>query len=337
MNDVMLMGILDAMEDGVAAFDLEGTTLCLNEKARALLHAKEGEIRRIGDLPQPVRAFFGGVRSGQTETVELFGQAVRLHYHDMTENGLRLGAVLVLCDLGEQQRAERLRSEFTANVSHELKTPLTSISGYAELIETGMAKGEDVRTFAERIRRESNRMLSLVTDVITLSELEDLYRPYKPKRRTRATVAREKGLAPLAALEAAETLKSAAMARGVSLQVSGGPTQVNGVRSLLSELVYNLLDNAIRYNRANGTVSVRTAERTLTVRDTGIGIPKRSQSRIFERFYRVDKSRSKTTGGTGLGLAIVKHVCEQHGASIRLESAEGIGTEITVTFPELER
>ncbi|MBR0507626.1 MAG: hypothetical protein IJJ86_03360 [Clostridia bacterium] len=327
MNDVMLMGILDAMEDGVAAFDLEGTTLCLNEKARALLHAKEGEIRRIGDLPQPVRAFFGGVRSGQTETVELFGQAVRLHYHDMTENGLRLGAVLVLCDLGEQQRAERLRSEFTANVSHELKTPLTSISGYAELIETGMAKGEDVRTFAERIRRESNRMLSLVTDVITLSELEE-----------RAVMEQAEPVDLYAiALEAAETLKSAAMARGVSLQVSGGPTQVNGVRSLLSELVYNLLDNAIRYNRANGTVSVRTAERTLTVRDTGIGIPKRSQSRIFERFYRVDKSRSKTTGGTGLGLAIVKHVCEQHGASIRLESAEGIGTEITVTFPELER
>ena len=327
MNDVMLMGILDAMEDGVAAFDLEGTTLCLNEKARALLHAKEGEIRRIGDLPQPVRAFFGGVRSGQTETVELFGQAVRLHYHDMTENGLRRGAVLGLCDLGEQQRAERLRSEFTANVSHELKTPLTSISGYAELIETGMAKGEDVRTFAERIRRESNRMLSLVTDVITLSELEE-----------RAVMEQAEPVDLYAiALEAAETLKSAAMARGVSLQVSGGPTQVNGVRSLLSELVYNLLDNAIRYNRANGTVSVRTAERTLTVRDTGIGIPKRSQSRIFERFYRVDKSRSKTTGGTGLGLAIVKHVCEQHGASIRLESAEGIGTEITVTFPELER
>ena len=138
------------------------------------------------------------------------------------------------------------------------------------------------------------------------------------------------------AREATETLKSAAMARGVSVQISGGPTPVRGVRSLLSELVYNLLDNAIRYNRANGTVSVRTADRTLTVRDTGIGIPKRFQSRIFERFFRVDKSRSKTTGGTGLGLAIVKHVCEQHGAAIRLSSAEGIGTEITVTFPENE-
>lgn len=326
MNDAMLPGILDAMEDGVAAFDLEGTALCLNKKARSLLHAEEDGIGRIDDLPQPVRAFFGGVRSGQSETIELFGQAVRLHYQDMTENGLRIGAVLVLTDLGEQQRAERLRREFTANVSHELKTPLTSISGYAELIETGMAKDGDVRVFAERIRRESNRMLSLITDVITLSELEE-----------RAVMEHAETVDLYAiAREATETLKSAAMARGVSVQISGGPTPVRGVRSLLSELVYNLLDNAIRYNRANGTVSVRTADRTLTVRDTGIGIPKRFQSRIFERFFRVDKSRSKTTGGTGLGLAIVKHVCEQHGAAIRLSSAEGIGTEITVTFPENE-
>ena len=326
MNDAMLPGILDAMEDGVAAFDLDGTALCLNKKARSLLHAEEDGIRRIDDLPQPVRAFFGGVRSGQSETIELFGQAVRLHYQDMTENGLRIGAVLVLTDLGEQQRAERLRREFTANVSHELKTPLTSISGYAELIETGMAKDGDVRVFAERIRRESNRMLSLITDVITLSELEE-----------RAVMEHAETVDLYAiAREATETLKSAAMARGVSVQISGGPTPVRGVRSLLSELVYNLLDNAIRYNRANGTVSVRTADRTLTVRDTGIGIPKRFQSRIFERFFRVDKSRSKTTGGTGLGLAIVKHVCEQHGAAIRLSSAEGIGTEITVTFPENE-
>ena len=326
MNETMLSGILDALEDGVAVFDLEGTVLFLNAKACELLHMTPTTLRRIHDLPEDVHAFFGGVRSGRSETVELFGQAVRLHYQDMTENGLRIGAVLVLTDLGEQQRAERLRREFTANVSHELKTPLTSISGYAELIETGMAKDEDVRVFAERIRRESNRMLSLITDVITLSELEE-----------RAVMEHAETVALYAiAREATETLKRAALARGVSVQISGGPTPVRGVRSLLSELVYNLLDNAIRYNRANGTVSVRTADRTLTVRDTGIGIPKRFQSRIFERFFRVDKSRSKTTGGTGLGLAIVKHVCEQHGAAIRLSSAEGIGTEITVTFPENE-
>ena len=324
MNDTMLKGILDAMEDGVAAFDLEGTALCCNEKANSLLHAKEGEIKRIDDLPAPVRAFFGGVRSGQSETVELFGQAVRLHYHDMTENGMRLGAVLVLCDLGEQQRAERLRREFTANVSHELKTPLTSISGYAELIETGMAKGEDVAAFAARIRRESNRMQTLITDVITLSELDE-----------RAVTEQAEPVDLFAiAQEAAETLRSAAMVRGVSVQVSGGPTQVNGVRSLLSELVYNLLDNAIRYNRDNGTVTVRTTDRQLSVRDTGIGIPKHHIGRIFERFYRVDKSRSKEAGGTGLGLSIVKHGALIHNASIDLKSAPGQGTAITVRFPK---
>ena len=319
----MLSGVLDALEDGVAVFDLEGTTLFCNVKAYALLHKKPGEIKRLHDLPDGVRAFFGGVRSGRTETIELFGQAVRLHYQDLRENGLRTGAVLLLTDLGEQQRADRIRHEFTANVSHELKTPLTSISGYAEMIENGMAREEDVHVFAERIRRESNRMLSLVSDIITLSELDE---------RQILEQAETVDLYALAA-ETVETLKSAAMVRGVSVQLSGGPMQVFGVRTLLSELIYNLLDNAIRYNRDNGSVSVRTAGRTLSVRDTGIGIPKHHISRIFERFYRVDKSRSKATGGTGLGLAIVKHICEEHGATITLKSAEGIGTEITVTFP----
>lgn len=326
MNDTMLSAILDAMEDGVVAFDLEGTTLLCNDAAYTLLHRSPGEIRTIADLPNEVLPFFEGVRSGSTETVELFGEAVRLRYQDVTENGLRTGAVLILSDLGEQQRAERMRREFTANVSHELKTPLTSISGYAEMIENGMARDADIRLFAERIRRESNRMRSLVSDIITLSELDEraLYRQAEPV-----------DLYTLAE-EAVETLKSAAMLRGVTVQLSGGPTLVKGVRELLSELIYNLLDNAIRYNRDNGTVSVRTADRTLSVRDTGIGIPRHHQSRIFERFYRVDKSRSKATGGTGLGLAIVKHITQQHHAELTLKSAEGIGTEITVTFPKNE-
>lgn len=326
MNETMFSGILDAIEDGVVVFDLEGTALCCNEKANALLHIKPGELKRLQELPDEVRMFFCGVRSGGSETIKLFNKAVRLHYQDMYENGMRTGALLILTDLGEQQRADRIRHEFTANVSHELKTPLTSISGYAEMIENGMARDEDVRVFAQRIRRESNRMLSLVTDIIALSELDE---------REIEKQAEPVDLYALAQ-ETVETLKSAAMVRGVSVQLSGGPTTVLGVRALLSELIYNLLDNAIRYNRDNGTVSVRTANRTLSVRDTGIGIPKHHQSRIFERFYRVDKSRSKATGGTGLGLAIVKHISEQHHAEIKLKSAEGIGTEITVVFPPMQ-
>ena len=323
MNETILAGLLDSLEDGVAAFDLDGHTLCCNAAACRLLHMNADSLHHIFDLPQPVRMFFRDVRSGDSTTVELDHQAVRLQYHDITKDGLRVGAVLTLTDIGEQDRVERIRREFTANVSHELKTPLTSISGYAEMIENGMAREEDVHVFAERIRRESNRMLSLVSDIITLSELDE---------RQILEQAETVDLYALAA-ETVETLKSAAMVRGVSVQLSGGPMQVFGVRTLLSELIYNLLDNAIRYNRDNGSVSVRTAGRTLSVRDTGIGIPKHHISRIFERFYRVDKSRSKATGGTGLGLAIVKHICEEHGATITLKRAEGIGTEITVTFP----
>ena len=324
MQDRILTGVLESLEDGVAAFDLDGHVLCCNEAAYRLLHMDADSLRHVFDLPEPVRSFFGGVRSGESRTVVLYKQAVRLQYHDITENGLRVGAVLTMFDIGEQYRVERIRREFTANVSHELKTPLTSISGYAEMIENGMARDEDIRAFAARIRRESNRMLALVSDILTLSELEE------------SGVAEPEETVDLHALaeSSIETLKSAAMVRGVTVQLSGEPTPVKGSPVLLSELVYNLLDNAIRYNRDNGTVSVRTYNNTLTVRDTGIGIPKNHQNRIFERFYRVDKSRSKATGGTGLGLAIVKHICEQYGAAVTLNSAEGIGTEITVTFPQ---
>jgi Signal transduction histidine kinase len=323
MNETMLRGILDTLEDGVAVLDLEGSVLYCNAVACELLHKAPDACRRLSDLPDGVRAFFGEVRSGRSETVHLFGRAVRLRYQDLFENGMRTGAVLVLTDLGEQERAERLRHEFTANVSHELKTPLTSISGYAEMIENGMAKGDDIRRFAERIRRESNRMRTLVADIITLSELDE-----------RALIAQAEPVDLYAlAEETVETLKSAAMLRGVTVQLLGEPTTVQGVRALLSELIYNLLDNAIRYNRDNGAVLIRVAKRSLSVRDTGIGIPKHHQSRIFERFYRVDKSRSKATGGTGLGLAIVKHISKQHGAALTLKSTEGVGTEITVTFP----
>lgn len=318
-----MFGILNAMEEGVAAFDLEGQTLCCNAVACDLLHLEGATFYGVPDLPEPVRSFLGGVRSGESTTIELFGRAVRLHYQDVKRDGMRVAAVLTLIDIGEQHRVERIRREFTANVSHELKTPLTSISGYAELIENGMAQGEDVRIFAERIRREANRMLSLVSDIITLSELDESELKHPEELVDLFEIAEN----------SIETLKSAAMVRGVTLNLSGKPTEVVGNRTLLSEMIYNLVENAIRYNRANGTVSVRVSDGTLVVRDTGIGVPKSHQNHIFERFYRVDKSRSKATGGTGLGLAIVKHICEQHNASLTLDSAEGIGTEIAVTFP----
>ena len=230
---------------------------------------------------------------------------------------------------------ETMRREFTANVSHELKTPLTSISGYAELIETGMAKPADVPTFAARIHKEAQRMIALVSDILQLSELDS----------TQASHSREPvtEMAPvdLAALvkETAQNMTVNARRAYVTLQYDARPATVRGSRDQLSELTQNLCDNAIRYNRPGGHVELRCGVGGdgcpyFEVEDNGIGIPQDSQTRVFERFYRVDKSRSKATGGTGLGLAIVKHIALLHDARIDLQSQVGTGTTIRVTFPK---
>lgn len=221
-----------------------------------------------------------------------------------------------------------MRQEFTANVSHELKTPLTSISGYAELIETGMASEADVTRFAHGIHSSANRLLTLINDIIRLSELD--------ATEVEATFERL-NLYQLAAV-CVELLAMNAEKHGVSISLSGSECYINGNRQMMEELLYNLCDNAIRYNNAGGKVEVEVhpenGETLLTVRDTGIGIPKEHQERIFERFYRVDKSRSKSTGGTGLGLAIVKHIIAKHNARMELDSEPGQGTTISVIFME---
>ena len=230
-----------------------------------------------------------------------------------------------------RENNEKMRQEFTANVSHELKTPLTSISGYAELIETGIAKPEDVPDFGRKIHSEATRMIQLVNDILQLSKLD--------------TVS-ETGDAPVmetvdlldVAKECVERQKLNARRAYISLTYLGESAPVLGSRALLDELCQNLCDNAIRYNRPGGKVQIITAcsrdgHCSLTVTDNGIGIPREAQSSVFERFYRVDKSRSKATGGTGLGLAIVKHIARIHNARIKLESQVDVGTTITVTFP----
>ena len=230
-----------------------------------------------------------------------------------------------------RENNEKMRQEFTANVSHELKTPLTSISGYAELIETGIAKPEDVQGFAQKIHVEATRMLQLVNDILQLSKLDSA-------SETGSTPAMEVVDLLDVAKECVERQKLNARRAYISLSYLGESAPVRGSRDLLDELCQNLCDNAIRYNRPGGKVQITTAcsrdgHCTLTVADNGIGIPKEEQSSVFERFYRVDKSRSKATGGTGLGLAIVKHIARIHGARIKLESQVDEGTTITVTFP----
>ena len=230
-----------------------------------------------------------------------------------------------------RENNEKMRQEFTANVSHELKTPLTSISGYAELIETGIAKPEDVQGFAQKIHVEATRMLQLVNDILQLSKLDSA-------SETGNTPAMEVVDLLDVAKECVERQKLNARRAYISLSYLGESAPVRGSRDLLDELCQNLCDNAIRYNRPGGKVQITSAcsrdgHCTLTVADNGIGIPKEAQSSVFERFYRVDKSRSKATGGTGLGLAIVKHIARIHGARIKLESQVDEGTTITVTFP----
>ena len=224
-------------------------------------------------------------------------------------------------------RAAKVRQDFTANVSHELKTPLTAISGYSELMEAGMVQGEEVKHYAKEIRHNSNRLLALINDIIHLSEMD----------RTEYEVPMQQVNLSELVQNNLESLKVSAEQREVALRYVGEPAYVYGNAGLLEELLWNLCDNAIRYNVEQGMVKVQV-EKTkdkvnLVVSDTGIGIPVEHQERIYERFYRVDKSRSKETGGTGLGLAIVKHIVAQHDAELELISKPGEGTKITVSFP----
>ena len=230
-----------------------------------------------------------------------------------------------------RENNEKMRQEFTANVSHELKTPLTSISGYAELIETGMAKPADIPGFAGKIHGEATRMIQLVTDILQLSHLDSA---------AETSSAPDMEVVDLldVARDCVERQKLNARHAYITLNYLGESALVQGNRGMLDELCQNLCDNAIRYNRPGGKVQITTAclrdgHCTLTVADNGIGIPREAQSSVFERFYRVDKSRSKATGGTGLGLAIVKHIARLHNARIKLESQVDKGTTITVTFP----
>lgn len=238
-----------------------------------------------------------------------------------------MGAVILVLDVTEKEAQEQYRREFTANVSHELKTPLTSISGIAEIIRNGIVKPEDIPHFAGKIYDESQRLITLIGDIIKLSRLDENQVPMERETVDMLEMARD----------VVQQLSSVARKSGVTLVANGSHGQVQGVRQVLGEMVYNLCENAVKYNRAGGRVWVdvqQVADHVvLRVKDTGIGIPAAEQGRIFERFYRVDKSHSKAVGGTGLGLSIVKHGAALHHATISVSSEPEQGTEITLTFP----
>ena len=321
--------MIDSITGGILVFDGNSSIYTASEDAKGYLDLPEDAIgMHLNDAikDEELLRCIALAEKGESSLTEFTGQGktLRVLVDPVIFSGQIVGTMLLLLDMGEQLTLQKLKREFTANVSHELKTPLTSISGYAEMIETGIASEEDVPKFAERIRKESKRLLALIGDIIRLSSLDE----GTPESENEPVDIAE------VADECRDVLLKSAEDHGVSLILDTEETIVNGSRSLLSELVYNLMDNGIRYNKEGGSVTVRVKGRTLSVSDTGIGIPEEHREHVFERFYRVDKSRSKETGGTGLGLAIVKHVAEKYRGHVELESTEGEGTTITVYFPE---
>ena len=323
--------ITDNMKEGLVLLDNDGKILSINPAACRLFEADENcigkdfvSIDRSCDISAAIKR---AEESGHSETrTKYSGRIYQFDISRIESDGSARGSVILFFDMTEQQNAEKMRREFTANVSHELKTPLHGIIGSAELIENGMVRDEDMPRFIGHIRSEAQRLVNLINDIIRLSQLDE--GDEMPHERI--------GLLSLSQ-EIAEDLGDAAKKKDVTLTVSGNEAYVFGVPRLLYEIIYNLCDNAIKYNREGGQVdiSVDSADNSakLTVSDTGIGIAPKHQARIFERFYRVDKSHSKATGGTGLGLSIVKHAVQYHGGTVSIESEENKGTRITVTLP----
>ena len=324
--------ITGSMREGLILLDEHGSILSINAAAQTLFDADAQcmgkdflTIERSHEISAAIQA---AVTDGHSEVrAERAGRVYQFDISRITSDGKFLGTVILAFDNTEQEFAEQNRREFTANVSHELKTPLQGIIGSAELIENGMVKPDDLPRFVGHIHAEAARLVTLIDDIIRLSQLDE--GDAMPTEAVDLLAVSQ---------EAAENLHDAAAARDVTLSVTGRPVVMPGVRRLIYEIVYNLCDNAIKYNVDGGRVDIAVASGTdgssITVADTGIGIAPEHQGRVFERFYRVDKSHSKASGGTGLGLSIVKHAVQYHHGRIELESTPGTGTTIRAIFPK---
>lgn len=328
--------ITENMQEGLIVIDKYTMILSANSSAWNLFHmdrVRQGESVYCLDREEEFRHAIEQVLSGEhTELVlKLNGSDIQLIANPVIRDKKTEGAVVLLVNVTEKLERESLRREFSANVSHELKTPLTSISGFAEIMQGGLVKCEDIPQFAGRIYKESQRLLQLVEDVIQISQLDEEKTSYTWEPVDVYQVCKN----------AFESLKEKAKRLNVHLYICGEYMKMEAVRTLLEEAVYNVCDNAIKYNRNDGSVSVfltQTAQEIqIVVKDTGVGIPKEDQDRVFERFYRVDKSHSKEIGGTGLGLSIVKHAVGALKGSVILRSEEGNGTEICMKFPKVHK
>lgn len=324
--------VIKNMNEGLVLLNNKNEIISINPAAESFLQTNGDAlgkdfimIERSREISACIdEAFSSGKSVLETERS---GREFQLNFSAIESGSEKAGLVILIFDITDRVFAERNRREFTANVSHELKTPLQTIMGSAELIENGLVKSEDVGGFAARIRQESARLVTLIDDIIRLSQLdeaEDL-----PRENV--------DLYELANSQVA-LLAPVAVDKGIALRLSGESITVSGVRRLLQEIIYNLCENAIKYNKDGGSVDVSiesdSGEAVIRVSDTGIGIPPEHQARVFERFYRVDKSHSKETGGTGLGLSIVKHAVQYMNGHLLLESKVGEGTTVTVRLPK---
>ena len=325
--------ITENMSEGIVILDDKSEILSYNSAALRILGAdkvKEGEhFISLSRSRRFVAAVSEAFEGGHGESRLNIGERVfEIFVNPVTMNEAVCGVVILLLDITEQEKREEMRREFSSNVSHELKTPLTTISGISEMLMGGIIVPDDIPRFAKNIYDEAHRLLVLINDIIKLSRLDDTTDPELPDKLELLALSKE----------VCDRLLISAADRDITLEVEGEETEIEGNRSILTEMIYNLTDNAIKYNNEGGKVTISIENRdnapALTVKDTGIGIPDEHIARIFERFYRVDKSHSREIGGTGLGLSIVKHAAEYHKASLSVKSKVGEGTEITVKFSE---
>ena len=315
-----------SMSEGLVLLDSEGKILSINPAAARLFETSKACVGLDFLVVDRSQAMSGGVKQALAKQhcdfhITKHGSEYQIGISPIVSGNRLLGAVVLAFDVTEQVNAQRNRQEFTANVSHELKTPLQSILNSAQLLQSGLVKPEDVQKFTGYICSEAERLLQLINDIIRLSQLDESGEFPQESVNLYAVTS-----------QVLQTLLTAADSRNITVELLGEHTVITGVRQLAYELIYNLCDNAIRYNKDGGKVTVTVGKDSITVKDTGIGIPKEHQARIFERFYRVDKSHSRETGGTGLGLSIVKHAAQQLGAIIELESEPNIGTTVIVKF-----
>lgn len=323
--------ITESMKEGLILLDNKGNVLSINEAAQNILETDSScighnflSIERSRSINHAIAKAFEDGHS--EEYAEYAGREYQIDISRIESGGETVGAVLLAFDITEQQNAQRNRREFTANVSHELKTPLQGIIGSAELIENGMVKPEDMPRFTGHIRKEASRLVTLIEDILRLSQLDE----------GRQMPSEQVDLFELAD-EVKSVLEGACEAKNINMKLMGEHVSIDGVKRLLYEIIYNLCDNAVKYNNEGGIadIDISSDEKNayITVRDSGIGIPQDQQQRVFERFYRVDKSHSKESGGTGLGLSIVKHAVSYHNGTVSMKSEPGNGTEIRVALP----